>query len=570
MLEDYENIDAWEILKGFYTGISGDTVIYLKYSFGEDSGVDLSSVTASELASQITLTSDMFSFSQTAGDIEIDTAAGTLTITCHWDSNKASGNMTSEGTLDPMIYITGIELPITSSWSDDVAGYECVDNVESLTIDADGSVYGTMMTTSNSLISLVLGGNNSVEIDGGTAEDTFKLVIKETSLTVNVEWDDADDYDGLRPGSTSVTLYRTYTYEDEDGSLATGIREVDYEDVAATVTVSADGNWTYTYSGLPAYDEYGNAITYSVSQEFIEKYCTEDTGVTGSIDEGFEITFTNTHIPKTSVSVSKSWSDSDDRDGIRPSSVTVTVYANGESVGTLTLSENNDWADTLEDLQRFVNNDASTPYTFTVTETAVSGYSASISELETEDDDYAFAVTNSHTTSSATTTTAATGALGIVKVDAETGERLSGATFALYNSSTGTMLGYYTTDSNGYLQTSGLTLNYTYSFVEVTAPDGYILDSTAHSVTLTSDLSSSSSSPYVLTISNTAESSVLAEERDVEAEAEEAGVVLGTDRGTGTGDDSNLLLWLLLLIAAGAGLGAAVIYFRFRPKSRKR
>ena len=119
----------------------------------------------------------------------------------------------------------------------------------------------------------------------------------------------------------------------------------------------------------------------------------------------------------------------------------------------------------------------------------------------------------------------------LTSVDADTGARLAGATFALYNDTEGTLIGYYKTDSNGYLVTSQLTLNYTYSFVEVGAPDGYVLDGTPHTVQLTSSLSSSADAPYVLTISNTAESAVLSAE--VESEETEAAEIVATDEEAG-------------------------------------
>ena len=91
---------------------------------------------------------------------------------------------------------------------------------------------------------------------------------------------------------------------------------------------------------------------------------------------------------------------------------------------------------------------------------------------------------------------------------------------------------------------------------------------------LTSTLSSSADSPYVLTISNTAETAVLSAEveageveaAEIVAADEEAGSVLAETREgvSSTGDDSNVLVWLILLLAAGAALGAVTVLARKR------
>ena len=55
--------------------------------------------------------------------------------------------------------------------------------------------------------------------------------------------------------------------------------------------------------------------------------------------------------PAFDLDVQGHWEDEDDTDGIRPESFTVTLYANGKETGrTITLSEDNDWTGTFEEL----------------------------------------------------------------------------------------------------------------------------------------------------------------------------------------------------------------------------
>ena len=65
-----------------------------------------------------------------------------------------------------------------------------------------------------------------------------------------------------------------------------------------------------------------------------------------------------TGTPETiNIPVTKSWSDSNNQDGLRPTSVTVTLYANNVAVNgkTLTLNSSNSWKGTFTDLPKYKN-----------------------------------------------------------------------------------------------------------------------------------------------------------------------------------------------------------------------
>ncbi|ELV4535351.1 Cna B-type domain-containing protein, partial [Enterococcus faecalis] len=66
--------------------------------------------------------------------------------------------------------------------------------------------------------------------------------------------------------------------------------------------------------------------------------------------KGFDIT--NSYTPgKTSVSVTKTWDDNNNQDGLRPNSIKVQLYANGEAKGSpIELTEGNQWNHTWNDL----------------------------------------------------------------------------------------------------------------------------------------------------------------------------------------------------------------------------
>ena len=176
-------------------------------------------------------------------------------------------------------------------------------------------------------------------------------------------WDDTDDQDGVRPKSITVNL------------LADG-------EVIKTAAVTAANGWKYSFEGLPQFKD-GKKITYTVSEQPVEGYKTTIDGTA----------ITNTHkTEKTSVSVEKKWKDQDNKDGVRPSSIRVQLYANGKASGDpVTLDAANGWKYTWSGLDK---NAAGKAITYTVKETSVPhGYTSMISG----DMASGFTITNSHT-----------------------------------------------------------------------------------------------------------------------------------------------------------------------------
>ena len=171
-------------------------------------------------------------------------------------------------------------------------------------------------------------------------------------VDVNVEkvWNDENNQDGIRPATVTLQLYKQVG---EDEAIATG----------NPVQVSNETKWSYKWSQLPKYES-GKLITYSVKETAVP----EDYEVSYAVDEetGYLI-ITNTHVPATidPITVSKVWNDADDQDGIRPDSVTIALYANGNVVKTLTLTEEDKWSGKVENLPKFAKGEE---ITYTVKE----------------------------------------------------------------------------------------------------------------------------------------------------------------------------------------------------------
>ncbi len=148
-----------------------------------------------------------------------------------------------------------------------------------------------------------------------------------TEIKGKKTWNDGDNQDGNRPKEITVNL------------LANGKK---IKEAKAT----ADANWEYSFTDLPKY-EGGKEIEYTVTENTVKGYSTDI--------KGYDIE--NSYTPKkTSVTVTKRWNDSNDKDKIRPDSIKVQLYANGEKKGeAVQLKAENKWTYTWKDLPQKEN-----------------------------------------------------------------------------------------------------------------------------------------------------------------------------------------------------------------------
>ena len=128
-------------------------------------------------------------------------------------------------------------------------------------------------------------------------------------------------------------------------------------------------------------------LTYTVevdTDSLGELYEAQEPEVSGSI-----FTITNKHVPEVldPVKVTKVWNDDNNKTGKRPSSVTVTLLADGKSVATATLTEANGWTYTFENLPKY---EKGKEIKYTLKEATVSGYTSAVTGNTTD----GFTVTN--------------------------------------------------------------------------------------------------------------------------------------------------------------------------------
>ena len=190
--------------------------------------------------------------------------------------------------------------------------------------------------------------------NGVTSDPVQVTVVPSRNVSLTTEWNDSDNQDGSRPEKTTVQL------------TANG------QPTGDPVELNADNNWTYEWKQLLAEDEEGTNIVYRVTADAPEDYTAK---VTGSADDGFVVTYTH-EIAKTSVTASVTWDDADDKDGIRPKSVSFQLKADGENVGdAITVNAGSNWTKTWEDLPEKKAGKALT-------------YTVAVSDIPTEEDQY--------------------------------------------------------------------------------------------------------------------------------------------------------------------------------------
>ena len=190
--------------------------------------------------------------------------------------------------------------------------------------------------------------------DGNKWTITNKYTPEKISLTVNKKWDDAENQDGIRPASVKAVLY------------ANGKKVQD-------IDLNENNHWSVSVPNLYK-NENGKPIQYEV------KEIAETKGYTSSVSNKDNTwTITNTHKPsKISVSGAKTWKDDNDRDGIRPDSVTVRLFAEGKEIAHKKVNAQSDWKYEFTDLDEFK---AGQKIAYSITEDAVEGYSTTYNKF---------------------------------------------------------------------------------------------------------------------------------------------------------------------------------------------
>lgn len=185
----------------------------------------------------------------------------------------------------------------------------------------------------------------------------------------------------------TVILSGTKVWKDnnnQDGKRTTSVKVqiLNGDKVVQEIEVSEKTGWKFESKKLPKYKN-GKEIKYTVKETAMTEY-----KATITTDKDGKYTITNEHTPeKTAVKGHKIWKDEDNKDGIRPASITVKLLADGKETGqTATVSETSGWTYEFTGLDRYQEGKE---IAYTVEEVNVpDGYTASVE---------GYNITNTHT-----------------------------------------------------------------------------------------------------------------------------------------------------------------------------
>ena len=174
-------------------------------------------------------------------------------------------------------------------------------------------------------------------------------------------WKDNNNQDGKRTRSVKVQI-------------------LNGDKVVQELEVSEKTGWKFESKKLPKYEN-GKEIKYTVKETAMTEY-----KATITTDKDGKYTITNEHTPeKTAVKGHKIWKDEDNKDGIRPASITVKLLADGKETGKeATSSEATGWTYEFTELDRYKDGKA---IEYSVVEVPVEGYKSTVD---------GFNITNEH------------------------------------------------------------------------------------------------------------------------------------------------------------------------------
>lgn len=290
-------------------------------------------------------------------------------------------------------HISAVTNVVVNKYWEDTANQDGVrpDSVAVTLSGSDGKTYKATLTKdtgfSKTFEDLPVFFNNGTKITYTVTEDavngyTGKITTDDTGYilsitnthapetirkTVTKTWDDGNDRDGIRPANIKIELYGT-----------DGTRRTQY--------LTKDNHWSYSFENLPKYQNEGTIILYTIKEEAVEGYTQKSVTTTAGFD------LTNTHeIQTADYEVKKVWADDNDRDGARPTSITLTLTGSDGSKYTKQMTAADNWnAVTFERVPMF---NGGKYITYTLTENEVPSY---INSIEVSEDGKHFTVTNTH------------------------------------------------------------------------------------------------------------------------------------------------------------------------------
>ena len=203
----------------------------------------------------------------------------------------------------------------------------------------------------------------------GSAKEGYVITNSHNPITIDIVgekvWLDNNNNDNSRPESITVKLFAN---EKEVKSLKVTNK---------TVVANNPNTWLYEFKDLPKYEN-GKEINYTVKEEKVNNYET-------SYNKNNRFIIINTHEnEQIKLSGTKTWNDNNNQDGIRPTSIEVTLIGRvGEKTvytsEKIEVSADTNWTYEFEKLDKFYEGKE---IIYSVIEENVKGYSVEYNGLD--------------------------------------------------------------------------------------------------------------------------------------------------------------------------------------------
>ncbi|GAA0462923.1 Cna B-type domain-containing protein [Alkalibacillus silvisoli] len=197
----------------------------------------------------------------------------------------------------------------------------------------------------------------------------YQFTVEENSVEGYDTSIEGFDITNLRVGEVDVSGTKTWKDDNsEDRPKSIKVDLLQNGTVIDTATVTADDQWTYSFTELDQYDDEGLPYKYTVEEQDVAGYVSEITG--------YDIT--NTRSGLKSIEVNKVWKE--DEAAHRPEFITINLLRDGEIIKTVDVSADDQWSYVFMDLEKYNKNGKE--HTYSVEEVAVEGYDVTIDETE--------------------------------------------------------------------------------------------------------------------------------------------------------------------------------------------
>ena len=287
-----------------------------------------------------------------------------------------------------------VEIPTNQLVSSETKNYEIIETVAKDGYDLDGDKANLEVVIESGLVSV-----NETTLTN-TYSKTFTFTASGNKHYVWNKEERMFILENKRSEPKSLTIEKTFSGIDEnvlkESDLVftvSGPDDFETKNIPFSDFTIGNGKGTYVLKNVPTGD-------YTVEEkggEFKESFTLTTTGDNGATkalakDKAVKFTINNTYaaIADVEYEVAKIWDDDDDRDGLRPTKLSVDLMANGSKVDTKELTGDS-WSYKWENLPRV--NEKNETLTYSVVEKVTGDYEQT--KVETEDGKTTF--TNKHT-----------------------------------------------------------------------------------------------------------------------------------------------------------------------------